>query len=334
MKLLIFILFIFASCSLLDHVDRVDKDNGLKTVHPEFMNKEQVISEINISSHMKSLTPLTEEDNQRLKKLVDEEDFFPNKKNGFSTQIKSFQEINALPSVDLRMRDTPIKSQDGKKCSAFALTSAIENMINKNGVLSNLELSSSDTWSKYQKYSCGDAIDALTQSWAKICDEKYYPQYGTRSANCDVFRYAYISGYKYLSNNVKEMIRALNEGHVVYIGLSLPIDIVQCKPVVSLSSTPKGGHAMVVVGYYTDPSLPNDVILILKNSWGKECGDNGYHYMPASLCGHPGYYCFGWELESISTDPNAGTPIVNTTQCVEWKRDWRDFWQKKCIRWD
>ena len=57
-----------------------------------------------------------------------------------------------------------------------------------------------------------------------------------------------------------------------------------------------GGHAVVLVGF-----KENEKVFVVRNSWGKGWGDNGYFYMP---------YDF---IEAVYTDPkdNKVKPYVS-----------------------
>lgn len=44
------------------------------------------------------------------------------------------------------------------------------------------------------------------------------------------------------------------------------------------------GHAMLIVGFVTSSKVPGGGYFILKNSWGRERGDQGYFYLPFAYC--------------------------------------------------
>ena len=40
-----------------------------------------------------------------------------------------------------------------------------------------------------------------------------------------------------------------------------------------------GSHQMIVIGYIDNPKDRSEGVLILRNSWGADCGDNGNNYV-------------------------------------------------------
>ena len=65
------------------------------------------------------------------------------------------------------------------------------------------------------------------------------------------------------------------------------------------SSRTRGDHVVEAVGYHLDPSVSGGGYLILKNSWGAECGDKGYHYYPFALCKRKDLYCYFVEIDEV-----------------------------------
>tara|TARA_Y100000389_G_scaffold179541_1_gene193687 strand:+ start:6611 stop:7765 length:1155 start_codon:yes stop_codon:yes gene_type:complete len=59
-----------------------------------------------------------------------------------------------------------------------------------------------------------------------------------------------------------------------------------------------GGHAVLMCGYDDEQNR-----FIIRNSWGKEWGDNGYFYMPYEFVETPGYCDDFWVMYTI-TDTN------------------------------
>jgi C1A family cysteine protease len=256
----------------------------------------------------------------RLNNLIDNRVFFGQTVKHKKKIVPTFK---GQAEVDLRHRDTPIKSQDNGKCSAYAGVAAMENTMNRSQKIEGLDLSEWDAWSHYGQYSCEAFINASTRM--KICDEKYAPQYGRVSSECEKNAYATVKEHTYLDDDIAKMMAALDRGNVVYIGMSTPTDMVKCKKVISPNTTvSSGGHALVLVGYYKEN---NQVIGIIRNSWGEDCADNGYQYMPLSLCNRSDMYCIAWEIKSVDT-----TPVVNPSEpsCKKWRGFWR--W-KKCVEW-
>ncbi len=356
MKLKIFLSLLLAfsliSCSTWE------KNTPKQPNTVKYMEKNQIFSELAAMQKTKFLqqdTQLTDADKERLKTLINLNDFFPkNTKKNLDKQLKmrmksvqkDGKEYATQVQVDLRGRDTSIKSQDDGKCTAFAGVAAIENTLQKSKLIPGLDLSEWDAWSKYGVYSCDAFMTNLTKPSNKICEEKYYPQYGKKSTNCTKTASAYITGSEYIGNDSTEIVRSLNAGNVVYIGMSTPNDIVKCKNIVNpKNGFANGGHALLIVGYYTDDSMPNDPVAIVRNSWGTDCSDRGYVYMPLSIIKKSGANFGAWEIKGAtsnlvpSVDPTPTPPVdpvidpVDPT-CTKWKRIWYTPWKWKCIAWE
>ena len=56
---------------------------------------------------------------------------------------------------------------------------------------------------------------------------------------------------------------------------------------------------MAAVGYKLDDQVAGGGYFILKNSWGSECGDEGYHYYPFALCQRTDLYCYFIEVDDV-----------------------------------
>ena len=316
-------LILFTACS--NYEPKIESTNILIPQKPVFLTKAEVFDELKQLSSMKYMdAPLTVDDKERMGKLIDPDVFF-------HRDLKTEKKMTKLTfkgegEVDLRNRDTAVKSQDNGKCTAFAGVAALENTMNRNKIIPGLNLSEWDAWSHYQQYSCEAFIRAASRY--NICDEKYYQQYGSKKSECEKTAYVKLSENTYLGESLSGVVAALDRGNVVYVGMSTPMDIVRCKKVISENTTvSNGGHAMVVTGYY---KKDGKVIFIIRNSWGSDCGDYGYHYMPASVCNKRSMYCVFWEIKGVSV---AGTPSPVEPTCTKWEKIWYQPWKYKCVKW-
>jgi C1A family cysteine protease len=333
MFLLFLVIFAFTGCAI------VEKPLSIENKRPGFLGKTEVFALLKANKNkklqMKSME-LSDQETVRLSRLIPLNEFFPvdSLKEFKAKKLEKGNPAMYAPrmEVDMREKDTAIKDQDNGKCTAFAGAAAMESTIGDKKVLSSW-----DAWVKYGVYSCDSFMKALSKSSNKICNEVYYPQYGKRSAKCGQTAHAYIGDSTYLGNDINEIVRSLNEGHLVYFGMSTPNDTVKCKAVVNpRNGFANGGHAMVMVGYYTDTAMPNEIVAIVRNSWGTDCGDNGYFYMPLSIIKKAGAYFGAWEIKKVVSDVNPvdPNPIPDDPKCIAWKRVWYAPWKFVCVKWE
>lgn len=243
---------------------------------------------------------------------------------------------SAVPqAVDLRNFDCEIEEQEGPRCTAWALSHAMSNMITqKTGEKS--DLSEAHVWSKYGKYSCAAAITALSKIENRVCDEMYWPSVGSnRKSGIEKNKHAWVKSYRYIGNNVIKMQDALAQGKVVYLAAQVPADMSAGRAVIRPDSkATSGGHALVIVGYKRDDSVPGGIYAILKNSWGKRTGDLGYQYFPiAYYAQRRDMYVQMWVLEEVASERGVEVP-VKEKKCVKWVRPWYAPWKRRCVQYE
>lgn len=264
-----------------------------------YMTKNEIIKEMMNDQKGFMDEPLTAKEKEREKNLNPDSLFMP---KGQKTMGEfSEKEAQTLPQeVDLRHRDSPIRSQNNGLCSAFAGTSAMNNMLNRHSVDHVPELSPWHAWSMYRVYSIESFMKTMMKY--RVGDEADYPQGGKKSPKLKA--HAMITKANYIGDNLVKMQTALANGNVVYLGMKTPREMLRCKKVVTHNSMPSsGGHALVISGYFTDLRVPGEVVGILKNSWGKDCGDNGYQYVQlGALCGKKGFYCSMYEILEVDSN--------------------------------
>lgn len=241
---------------------------------------------------------------EKLKKLRDKKAKKSLEENIFMAMRSS---VDDQKGVDLRYRDTPVKQQfvgfnkwgwRVGTCTAFGLVSAMENLINNPKVA---HLSERHLWSHYKVTSMEEAIMASRVDY--ITEEAYWPQ-GNLFPRQGYLKQAHtrVKSYYELDDSIIKAIEYLDKGLPVYLGFSTPSDMYDCKAVVKSKSNTGGGHAVAIVGYQLDSSIPDSGYFIVKNSWDSDCGDRGYHYLPFYYCKAYNNYCLMYGLDSIETD--------------------------------
>jgi hypothetical protein len=204
-----------------------------------------------------------------------------------------------VTSADLRSSFTNIKSQGQVgACAAFAFTSVYEYILNKNGKLTESDLSERFLYyntrkrmgdiSKDSGSNMYDAGKALEEDG--LCSEELCPYVNDFEAQIETpSAQAYADGLtrrvaETMNVNIKEqdIKSAIAEGYPVIVSLHLHesfnnigSDGFVRKP--DESDPVVGWHAMVIVGF-----SDKDKVFIVRNSWGTDFGDKGYCYIPYS----------------------------------------------------
>lgn len=199
-------------------------------------------------------------------------------------------------SVDLRGFDSPVVNQFGGTCSAFATAAAMENVLRSKGITK--EVSRRDLWNRYAEYDMDLAIRAASRN--HIAELQYYPDYGNRAPDYQNYRTLKINRSTHHQYRLETAVQALDQGYPLVMAVQVPSDLSKCKATIDAKSPrTKGDHVMAAVGYQLDPSVPGGGYLILKNSWGSDCGDRGYHYYPFALCQRNDLYCYFVEVNEV-----------------------------------
>lgn len=225
------------------------------------------------------------------------------KKHSIQTWNVSTPSPSASPSlpssVDLRKWDSPIRSQWDGTCTAHGLIASMENWVNRSQP--NSFLSTRYFWSLYREYSAEVAIDTASES-VQI-DNRYWPQASSIPIYKRLSQYGKyeLSDYDYLEDDTDLALKALSQDYPVYIAMQVPSDMASCRSTIRYSTrVVDGGHALEVVGYELDSSIAGGGYFILKNSWGTDCGDEGYQYLPIGLCNRNDMYCLFWSIKKVT----------------------------------
>lgn len=322
------------------------------SVRAEFMSHEDVVAKFQSFEQQKATKSAKSEDalsagaRERFSMVINDQDFFGTKlkkikdkkinakaQKGVKSETANFTGNGA----DLRSKDAPVVSQWNGTCTAHGLAATMENFIG------GIDLSERHVWSKYEAYSCGSAINAWEGSGC-VTSEAKWPHKSTspksgylEKENCST----YLKKTTYIDDDIQKMINSLDVGHPVYIGMSITNTMVNCDTVMNpKSGRAGGGHALSIVGYKIDSKVPGGGYFIIKNSWGSDCGEKGYQYVPFYLCQRSDLYCIMWTIDEVETKgviPPSPTPTPTPTpepNCTQWKRIWYAPWKFKCVAWN
>ena len=121
-----------------------------------------------------------------------------------------------------------------------------------------------------------------------FCDEKYWPyienkfkKKPTQKAYSNAKKYRAIEYYRLDNSNINELKTCLASGFPFVFGFSVFLSMEEAESNKGIIPMPRtndkmdGGHAVVCSGYNDETKL-----FEIHNSWGTECGDNGYYYLP------------------------------------------------------
>lgn len=123
------------------------------------------------------------------------------------------------------------------------------------------------------------------------------PQGPPPQAALDDARQHRIAGHQRLNpRDVSAICEVVHQGHAVLIGLpfhhywtrGVHGRLGRIRPPINAGEPLLGGHAMAVVGFRADPQAPGGGYLVVRNSWGLQCGPEnadgpGYCHIPYAL---------------------------------------------------
>lgn len=207
----------------------------------------------------------------------------------------------ALPTeVDLRKQFTPIKNQGSLgSCTAFALVSIYEYIMKKN---ENTDTNLSELFAYHnarvrQGKGPGDEDGSslydvvMGMGEQGICLEKYhaYVENDNVAPSEEAYKDAEMRKVTKALNverKIEHIKSAVSQGYPVAISLCIYDSFATTTGFVPYPSDEDrkgeaGYHAMVVCGYSDE-----ERVFIVRNSWGKGYGDNGYCYVPYSYMGN------------------------------------------------
>jgi C1A family cysteine protease len=227
-----------------------------------------------------------------------------------------FQKGKLPPKVDLREYMTEVEQQgELNSCTANAMAGAYE-------YLAMRELGESGQVSRlfvyYNARAINDRTDQDKGTYLRNCI-KVLRKYGTCRESTwpyepeKVFEEPHETAYEEASNyllkearrvniDLFEMKHCLAEGYPFAFGMRLYSGFKKAGRNGGKVSLPDpdsekslGGHAMLCVGY-----SETDKVFLVRNSWGKEWGDEGYCYIPYDYMTNPEFTADCWMVVSVA----------------------------------
>lgn len=131
-----------------------------------------------------------------------------------------------------------------------------------------------------------------------------------------------VANYMALDNtDINQLKLCLAEGYpftfgfTVYESFESPeVASTGIMPIPKKDEVTMGGHAVLAVGY-----LDSIKCFIIRNSWGKNWGKDGYFYMPYSVMTNPGLTADFWTIRLVNDDGIGPNSVQKTT---------KSFWQR------
>lgn len=197
--------------------------------------------------------------------------------------------VSLLPDhVDLRSRDMPIQRQTGGTCTSFGLSASMENLLHD-----QTKLSEDHLWSLYRRPAMPPAI--LAASEHAITPLADWPRDGVPSANYLKDAHVYLKKSQYFEDDINQALISLSHNIPVYLGFVVTQSVMNCE-IHNDPNSPSisAGHAVEVVGYNKSTKE-----FIIRNSWGVDCGEAGYQYIPFEYCSRTGMFCMMYSIEEV-----------------------------------
>lgn len=228
---------------------------------------------------------------------------------------------NLPAKVDLRKKCPPVFNQGSLgSCTANALTAAVEygkkNQKQKVVRLSRLFLYYNErvmmgTVNSDSGAYLRDGIKSLNKQG--VCPEKEWRYSSstrpgakyTQKPSASCYKSALnnrIKAYYRITNGLMGIKQCLAEGFPISFGFavfeSFLSEQVATKGIMPMPDVYResmlGGHAVLAVGYDDETQM-----VLVRNSWGKKWGDNGYFWMPYEFIGNSNFCLDFWTIREV-----------------------------------
>ena len=238
------------------------------------------------------------------------------------TRVHDSREVARLPTkVDLRPYQTDVKNQENLgSCTVFSVLANYEFIMRKFGHVPNADLSelfvyynvltkqdnerpplNPDTGTSYVQ------VIGSVEAFGACLDRVWH--YDPNKLNQEPLPVAYVDASKrkiLQAHNVAGGLNGLKATLAtgVNVDISFPVlsDWYYARPrpaKLYAGGTEVGGHAVTAVGYDDDAG-----VIIFKNSWSKNEGDEGYFYLPYS---YNRYLNDQWVITQVTWPSSSGT---------------------------
>jgi hypothetical protein len=198
--------------------------------------------------------------------------------------------------VDLRSKDSQIENQWDGTCTAHSMRNVLDNKLDKG------KTSTRHIWSKYKQYSCEAAVKATLGKSCVTSTDKWPHKFTKPLPGYLDKKYcnSYLTKAPYIGTSVQKAITALDNSSPVYLGIRVTKSMLNCSAAINpTSDAVNGGHALAILGYKFDDRIVGGGYFIIKNSWGTDCGDKGYQYLPFHHCTRKDLYCVMWSIDEV-----------------------------------
>jgi C1A family cysteine protease len=219
------------------------------------------------------------------------------------------------PHVDLREHMPPVYDQGHLgSCTANAIAGAIQ----YDEIRQKLETETPSRLFIYYNerdiehsvpYDSGALIRDGIKSINRVgyCKESmwpYIPEQFTVKPSNDCYKYAKTHKsleYKRVCQDISHIKSILAQGYPIVFGFTVyssfeteEVATTGIVPMPSGDDTPVGGHAVLCVGFDDKTHM-----VTVRNSWGKDWGDEGYFYMPYKYITNPNLAADFWTVRKI-----------------------------------